>query len=524
MLWSHPERNVTVAFDNSVLTIGLSAFLQAFYTLYTVLLVFVTQRLALTDSLSRSQKLTATHDVSGAWAGIGAATATLWQQTKIAASTRATLLVFLYLSCISILHVASPTIMEFQPYNATSTTAVPSNATWPGPSVNLTTLNMAAVGQLVPLMSSLSGLSTDGLINSTLYDTFSKTPQMVNATVNATAVRANCGLLPNLTYTNGSELTITASMSGVGEVGFIVSSYEEVSLLYYNQSTQHQSLALAYLVSTGMDIDGLIGNNVTVHISVPSDGQTQNIWMTAYVVACSLEVSNHEYTQEIQNGYLGPTVDQPDGPSQAWSLWTPPANDLGTQLNQMVSTAITLTSSCPFCAADSSIEVYLTSLLGVNVSLNAPVTLTPNQFENAISQLAAQLIWTAGQFGENGGGFTHTASVTEVTEQVPRWRLNIQIIPVVFTFSASFILLVIVYLMLGVPSKPAQDVPLVEGTSVLEMLWVGAHISSLRKRLKAIGRPSPKELRSGGMFDVYLAKALNLKMQHMVSSEFIRIL
>ena len=32
MLWSHPERNVTIAFDNNVLTIGLSAFLQAFYT------------------------------------------------------------------------------------------------------------------------------------------------------------------------------------------------------------------------------------------------------------------------------------------------------------------------------------------------------------------------------------------------------------------------------------------------------------------------------------------------------------
>ena len=32
MLSSHPERNVTIAFDNSVLTIGLSAFLQGFYT------------------------------------------------------------------------------------------------------------------------------------------------------------------------------------------------------------------------------------------------------------------------------------------------------------------------------------------------------------------------------------------------------------------------------------------------------------------------------------------------------------
>ena len=113
--------------------------------------------------------------------------------------------------------------MEFQPYNATSITAVPSNTTWPDSSVNLTTFNMAAIAQLVPLMSGLTGLSTDGLINSTLYDTFSKTPQMVSATVNANTVRANCGVLSNLTYTNGSELTITASMNGVGEVDFIVS-------------------------------------------------------------------------------------------------------------------------------------------------------------------------------------------------------------------------------------------------------------------------------------------------------------
>ena len=60
--------------------------------------------------------------------------------------------------------------------------------------------------------------------------------------------------------------------------------------------------------------------------------------------------------------------------------------------------------------------------------------------------------------------------------------------------------------MLGVPSKPAQDFPSVKGTSVLEMLWVGAHTHSVRKRLKAIGRPSAEKLRSGGMFDVNLAK------------------
>ena len=62
-----------------------------------------------------------------------------------------------------------------------------------------------------------------------------------------------------------------------------------------------------------------------------------------------------------------------------------------------------------------------------------------------------------------------------------------------------------VYLMLGVPSTPARGFPSVEGATVLEMVWIGAHTSTLRKRLKAIGRPSLKKLRSGGMFDVYLA-------------------
>ena len=119
--------------------------------------------------------------------------------------------------------------MEFQAYNAMLRTTVPSNMTWPNPSIDLATLSMATAAPLVPMMSDLTGLSTDGLINSTLYNTFSKTPQMVNASVNAKAIQANCGLLPNLTYTTITEgplgltvLNISASMSGIGEVYFAV--------------------------------------------------------------------------------------------------------------------------------------------------------------------------------------------------------------------------------------------------------------------------------------------------------------
>lgn len=51
---------------------------------------------------------------------------------------------------------------------------------------------------------------------------------MASASVNANTLRADCGLLPNLTCIGetencgGSTLEITASMSGVGEVSLTI--------------------------------------------------------------------------------------------------------------------------------------------------------------------------------------------------------------------------------------------------------------------------------------------------------------
>ena len=178
----------------------------------------MTQRLALSTSLSRRQKLTTTHDISEAWNGLGAAILTLWQQTKIAASASATISVFLYLACISVLHVASPAIMQFEPYNASMATIVASNSTWPDPSVNLTALDWGGISPMVPLMFGFSSsmLSTPGLVNSTLYDTFSENQAIINATVNASTIRANCGLLPVLSSAGDSmSVAINASLSAV---------------------------------------------------------------------------------------------------------------------------------------------------------------------------------------------------------------------------------------------------------------------------------------------------------------------
>ena len=41
---------------------------------------------------------------------------------------------------------------------------------------------------------------------------------------------------------------------------------------------------------------------------------------------------------------------------------------------------------------------------------------------------------------------------------------------------------------------------------MLEVLWIGAHSRSLRKRLQTIYRPSSETLRCGGMFEINVAQ------------------
>ncbi|KAG1836970.1 hypothetical protein DFJ58DRAFT_157585 [Suillus subalutaceus] len=80
------EHHVTLPFtptNTNFWPVVLSASLQAFYTLYTAVLVFLTQRLAMSRALVHRLKLTTIHDISSAWAGLGSALSNVWKQTCI---------------------------------------------------------------------------------------------------------------------------------------------------------------------------------------------------------------------------------------------------------------------------------------------------------------------------------------------------------------------------------------------------------------------------------------------------------
>ncbi|KAF9229963.1 hypothetical protein BU15DRAFT_69604 [Melanogaster broomeanus] len=184
----HTEHRVVLsnyfANDSDVMNTILSVALQAFYT-----------SLALSRDLSHLQLLTAIHDTSGAWSGIGAALLFLWRQTKVTASLGKVVAVATYLLNTMILHITSSSILQFQTYNGTTMEITSSNLSWPN-STNYT-LYGDAIMDLVPYVSQLLGISMVGLANNTLYEVIGPNRGVGDVSVSAVTVQADCGLVSN---------------------------------------------------------------------------------------------------------------------------------------------------------------------------------------------------------------------------------------------------------------------------------------------------------------------------------------
>jgi hypothetical protein len=106
--------------------------------MYTIVLVIVTQQLAIRGIVLKCQTLTATHDESAAWAGLGSALLVLWRQTRIAASVVGTLSVTIYLTGISVLHISTPSLFNLQVFDKPNGSNISTQIGMPGISLRPT--------------------------------------------------------------------------------------------------------------------------------------------------------------------------------------------------------------------------------------------------------------------------------------------------------------------------------------------------------------------------------------------------
>ncbi|KAF8554057.1 hypothetical protein OG21DRAFT_1581203 [Imleria badia] len=491
------------------ITTVLRVSLQAFYVLYTIFLVSITQQLAMRTLIIQSQYLTAVHDITQAWTGIGAAVSALLQQIKISSSLQTLLGVGTYLACISALHIISTTIMEFTPFDNTSFIFIPSEVVWP----NSSTLNSGWSHSLtsLPPANLLASIQTNGLLNNTIYDILNITDSSLTSTiVNATFFTPNCSLLSNLTFSNATNgPTLNFSLGWLGSKCVLLN---EINPHMEFHSARNQIIALPlqilppsacsnspcneslyFLITTGVKLDASVSNStLALSVNIAKDGSPS---VMAYVAACTLLPQTYHAILNIQTGTLTPSPMQPS--SQGWNLWSPVTH--AGESSSPIYTIVLLFYWVAFrmCAQDGleMCSVYHTSPSATNSSL---YILTPDQLEESIGKWVATSIWTAGQLGSNIKGFDRTIGESQVTQVVIQWRLN-----VVFASIASLILFILVFHLIGMSSKLPQNYSSITGLSVLETLWVAAHSQTLQDHMANVDNPSLDNLRKEGMFKVF---------------------
>ncbi|KAJ7214291.1 hypothetical protein C8J57DRAFT_1397298 [Mycena rebaudengoi] len=346
----HMERVIETPLDEfERVSNTISISLLVFITSYSVLLVLVTQQIALHRAVTSYQTLTAIHDITSSWSGLGAAIVSCWRQLAIPASVPGTgaVTVYFYLACIAMIHILFPTTIKLQlaeqSASAAGTMAYP-NVTLVGDDIHY---NWMTPNTLLPLLADLPPSQTPGLYNSTLYTVLDNWDGIGDVSVPAVSFNVSCGYLPNA-RTGGVVNAFLDNDPNPSPVNYTV-----VEATYVSQDTQYNfsyySRPLDYRQIDSVIIDqgrGLGDNSAshplgrstlfyssfTVTDSLGSQGSLLALPNTIasssaerprdlQVFGCSMSVHNH--TVDIDTATRLPKVDVARKTSSKWEPWAP---------------------------------------------------------------------------------------------------------------------------------------------------------------------------------------------------------
>ncbi|KAG1848852.1 hypothetical protein C8R48DRAFT_392675 [Suillus tomentosus] len=531
----HWEHCVTFSFtstNNDFWPTVLSASLQAFYTIYTAVLLFLTQRLAISRTLVHGVKLTAVHDISGAWAGFGSAISSIWRQTEVPASWWATSAVAAYLASITVLHVTSSTLLQFQTFNASITTQVPTTLGWPNDLLynDTLTLELQTITPSLQLINQLTGLVSAGLSNTTLYDTSEISDIAGHATVNATMVTSSCALIPNVTYSANTNKVILPS----GPDSFVLHAStlgpDQIHIIPWEEFNQTSGPSvweingICLMVSTLLEIDPSVQDEVAVNITRSVESDTIDYVNQVYFIQCSLSANTTDAEVDMQtNNLLSPTpISQPSTQwkinqielSKNWqaqiggALATDDSSEITSSITPSQFTKLSITDEYIMSLVDLSTQTYL------KYQLDQPPTFTLrlDKLEFAVAKAAAQLIWLATQKGQIGAEIHTGIGKAYVNGMFIALRLSINFLPLVFAASASVIMLGLALDMTRAfdASHDRQAQAAIQNIGVLQLLWLGHRTASVNKVLKGVQDSTEANLRRAGMeVDVCFMKTIS---------------
>ncbi|KAJ7023517.1 hypothetical protein C8F04DRAFT_180802 [Mycena alexandri] len=216
IVWSNSlEHRVVFSLDRQrTVSFVITAVTTTFGTIYSALLVFVTQTLSTRRSLQMSQTVTAIHDSAAAWTGIGSAVLHLWRQTAAHGSILAVLSPLAYLGNILVLHITTPALFSVAAFNSSHGIPVEFEHHMPvynwsdgadGYFPDIAYLGDYMEGSLYSLPSVLSNTTSPGLHEATLYDVLDNNEGVGHVVVNATGFNITCGYPPHANMSFAGE-------------------------------------------------------------------------------------------------------------------------------------------------------------------------------------------------------------------------------------------------------------------------------------------------------------------------------
>ncbi|KAF7332689.1 hypothetical protein MKEN_00152100 [Mycena kentingensis (nom. inval.)] len=218
---NHAERRIVYPIAAQTATsLWVTILSTGFGTIYLALILYLTQRIALQKLLDKRQALTATHDQTTAWTGLGAAFGILCRQISLPSSVTGALGIFLYLGSLAALHLTIPTMITVQTFNHPTTATIPTAGApiWEREALanNASLQFMQDVSGFFQWKDTLGGNGMVGWANHTLYDVLAESVPgaLAPIPVSAVAFSVSCG------YPLRTSVAAVAANSSAAEDGF----------------------------------------------------------------------------------------------------------------------------------------------------------------------------------------------------------------------------------------------------------------------------------------------------------------
>ncbi|KAF7330599.1 hypothetical protein MSAN_02460100 [Mycena sanguinolenta] len=548
-VWFSPHAEHVITFPINLqgrMTSLLTALATGVGTVYSSVLVFLVQRIMIQRSLQVETTLTAIHDSTMAWSGLGSALTTVYQQLSIPASIKRSLLILAYLTTIWLIHLTTPLLFSVESYSSAIMLTVPTQGLPElnnSASMNETTQIFFKDLDFLPWIGNLQESETLGLFNGSLYDTLeSLALEGVPTQVSAAGFNISCGYLlgENIGYVQTDHFN---------EFEF-PGPYWEISLPSFDETFVMSSAGPNVIAF----IPGISNETVILYTTnqvIDSVGRTGSPVQLKYPMGPNLTISHLQFMQCTksvvnQTGMIDPKTGRLIGSSlnpSIWkdhSIWQAYVNDTTSVLpqdNRLVASdlwaqAVTHNSQSGVGLSYTNTtiwnyltyaDIYVMDQLGLDpswiasgVDLSSGSMLKLHDIENALANLVASMFWIAGHIHQpsliqkyeifekdSQGGSAPVLSSGNVEMQVVQSaaRLNLNILAISLGLGASMILCTLAVIVSQGTTQPTN---LFNGMGLLHIIWLLRNHPELNAQLEQVEKPRNHALRAAGMIRIQI--------------------